>query len=253
MRAQPTPTESLLWQSLRNNQTGFHFYRQRPIDRFIVDFYCPSANLVIEVDGPIHQYSREEDALRIEFLESLGLTVLRFSSAQVEAHLPGVVDLITQALTARAIFLQANLAADWRAAMPDTRFDLVFAFAALHHLPSRRLRLDVLARVREALPPGGHFIHSEWQFHNSPKLVERIQPWERAGLNPADVEDGDALLDWRASGSSAGDVPALRYVHHFSVEELNELAAEAGFAILHSFHSDGAGGRLGLYQVWQLL
>jgi very-short-patch-repair endonuclease len=99
-RRSPTPAEDRLWQRLRNRQIeGLKFRRQHPIDRFIVDFYCVEAALVIEVDGPIHEYSPEQDAVRQEFLESLGLWVLRFTNERVMDDLDGVVAEITAAAT----------------------------------------------------------------------------------------------------------------------------------------------------------
>jgi SAM-dependent methyltransferase len=123
-------------------------------------------------------------------------------------------------------------------------FDLILAFAVLHHLPGYQVRLQVLRKVRQLIAPSGNFIHSEWQFLNSPRLQARIQPWERAGLVSAQVDPGDYLLDWRRGGT------ALRYVHHFTTQELSELAAQSGFSISHTFLSDGQGGKLGLYQWW---
>lgn len=129
--------------------------------------------------------------------------------------------------------------ADWPASFP-----LIVSFATLHHIPSRNLRLQLLQTVRELLAPGGRFILSNWQFLNSPKLRGRVQPWERIGLTEADVDEGDYLLDWKRGGEG------LRYVHQFSEAELNALAEATGFRVVESFHSDGEGGRLGLYQVW---
>jgi len=123
-------------------------------------------------------------------------------------------------------------------------FDYVFAFAVLHHLPSSSLRREVVSAVQRLLAPSGRFIHSEWQFLSSPRLRQRIQPWESAGLSPLDVETGDYLLDWRGGGYS------LRYVHHFDLTELEALAAQTGFSILHTFLADGENHQLGLYQVW---
>jgi SAM-dependent methyltransferase len=122
---------------------------------------------------------------------------------------------------------------------------LVTCFASLHHIPSRELRLNILRQVHQLLPPGGRFILSNWQFLNSEKLKSRIQPWETVGLSAADVDEGDYLLDWRAGGSG------LRYAHHFSAEELGQLAAKTGFSVEESFLSDGENGRLGLYQTWR--
>jgi very-short-patch-repair endonuclease len=95
MRHEPTPAEKQLWQKLRNKQIlGFKFRRQHSIDRFIVDFYCSEVGLVVEVDGEIHEYTQEEDRLRQDFLESLGLRVLRFTNAEVLTSMDGVLQVI---------------------------------------------------------------------------------------------------------------------------------------------------------------
>ncbi|MCL1463759.1 endonuclease domain-containing protein [Argonema galeatum] len=84
MRREPTPAEQKLWEKLRNKQfLGYKFRRQHTIDRFIVDFYCGQAHLVVEVDGSVHDYTQEEDAIRQEFLESLELRVIRFTNSEV--------------------------------------------------------------------------------------------------------------------------------------------------------------------------
>ncbi len=124
-------------------------------------------------------------------------------------------------------------------------FSLVTAFAVLHHIPSHPLRLQFVRQALALLAPGGKFILSNWQFLNSPRLRSRLQPWQKANLQPSDVDEGDYLLDWRRGGEG------LRYAHHFSSLELAQLAAEAGFRVEESFLSDGEGGNLGLYQVWR--
>jgi very-short-patch-repair endonuclease len=91
-RHEPTPAERVLWERLRRNQVaGVQFRRQHPIDRFIVDFYCGAAMLVVEVDGPIHDTTVEEDAARQQFLEALGLRVLRFTNEEVLNQTDAVV------------------------------------------------------------------------------------------------------------------------------------------------------------------
>ncbi|MBU2611509.1 MAG: methyltransferase domain-containing protein, partial [Chloroflexi bacterium] len=100
---------------------------------------------------------------------------------------------------------------------------LITAFAVLHHIPGTHLRLSILNKVHSLLAEGGRFIHSEWQFLNSPRLRERIQDWGQIGLAAADVEINDYLLDWRRGGRG------LRYVHHFDETELNALAAASRF------------------------
>jgi hypothetical protein len=108
------------------------------------------------------------------------------------------------------------------------------------------LRRQVLRKARAMLAPAGRFIHSEWQFLNSPRLTSRIQSWEAIGLSDSDVDPGDTLLDWRQGGAG------LRYVHHFSIDELEQLAEATDFKIVETFLSDGENKRLGLYQVWQV-
>ncbi len=129
--------------------------------------------------------------------------------------------------------------------------DAVFAFAVLHHLPGRETREALLREVRAILrsstKAGAVFIHSEWRFLASPRLAARCLPWERAGMTSAEVDPGDYLLDWRRGGTG------LRYVHHFSEEELADLAAASGFHVGETFYSDGENGRLGLYQRWSCL
>ncbi len=99
MRHSPTSTEDQLWQRLRNHQPcGVKFRRQHTIDRFIVDFYCAEIRLIIEVDGPVHQYTPEEDAIRQAFLENAGMRVLRFTNEQVQTNVESVLAEIGTAL-----------------------------------------------------------------------------------------------------------------------------------------------------------
>jgi len=152
---------------------------------------------------------------------------------------------------APATFIRADLAsADWDkkiVASLTKPFDLVTAFATLHHIPGLEMRLNILNKVHALLPTGGRLIHSEWQFMKSEKLKDRIQPWEDAGLSQEEVDDGDFLLDWRSGGRG------LRYVHHFYEAELEALAAASRFRVRQTFRSDGTNGLLGLYQVWETI
>lgn len=144
-----------------------------------------------------------------------------------------------------AHFQQANLTtADWDEELPG-QYDLILAFALLHHIPGKELRLQMLEKLRARLAPGGRFMHSNWQPLNSIRLKTRIQPWEKIGLSATDVDEGDYLLDWRRDGQG------LRYVHQYVEAELAELAREAGFGVAETYYSDGEGGRLGLYGVWE--
>jgi very-short-patch-repair endonuclease len=99
MRREPTPAEAVLWGRLRNRQLcGVKFRRQHVIERFVVDFYSAAPGLVIEVDGPIHEYTQEEDGIRQSYLEGLGLRVLRFSNVEVLRETDAVLDVIADAV-----------------------------------------------------------------------------------------------------------------------------------------------------------
>jgi tRNA (uracil-5-)-methyltransferase TRM9 len=153
---------------------------------------------------------------------------------------------LTQKSSLHVQFRSADLASpDWDVALPRNKFQYVLAFAVLHHIPGEQLRTQILHKARRLLEYNGLFVHSEWQFLNSPRLVTRIQPWSTLRLSEIEVDPGDYLLDWRHGGSG------LRYVHFFQAGELQRMAESSGFHILDSFYSDGMGERLGLYQTWQ--
>ncbi len=93
--------EQKLWSRLRGKQVlGIQFYRQKPIGNFIVDFYAPTKRLVIEVDGGHHLDTAQAsyDRRRSEYLEKLGLKVLRFDDRQVLLELDSVVQVIFRAI-----------------------------------------------------------------------------------------------------------------------------------------------------------
>ncbi len=166
----------------------------------------------------------------------------------MDFSLPLLRDAEVQSNDFSARFMQVDLTqltafSDQRLAVGD--WSLITAFAVLHHIPSTELRLDLLRVAYDLLRSDGMFVHSNWQFLNSEKLRARIQPWEAAGISPSEVDPGDYLLDWRSGGDG------LRYVHHFDEKELAELAHLSGFQIANTYYSDGEGGRLGLYQIWE--
>lgn len=104
LRKNMTDAERLLWAKIRRKQIkGYQFYRQRTIGNYIVDFYCPKANVVIEVNGGQH-YSEEGtkfDNLRDKQLADLGLRVLRFSNMDVLQDIDGVIEYIYDYLKPR--------------------------------------------------------------------------------------------------------------------------------------------------------
>ncbi|MEL6606591.1 MAG: endonuclease domain-containing protein [Cyanobacteria bacterium J06614_10] len=99
LRNRSTQGEIILWQKLKNSQMmGYDFDRQKPIDQFIVDFYCKSLALAIEIDGPIHDSAEAQayDKERQAHLEGLGIRFLRFKDEAVKKHPNAICQTIAQ-------------------------------------------------------------------------------------------------------------------------------------------------------------
>jgi len=112
LRKEHTGAEKALWQVIKGRRLcGVKFRRQHVIDRFVVDFFSPEIDLIIEVDGEVHEFSVDEDRARQHFLELLGFTVLRFSNDEVQNDISEVIQQITgyiQTFKSKAISLQGN-------------------------------------------------------------------------------------------------------------------------------------------------
>jgi very-short-patch-repair endonuclease len=103
-RRTQTSAEAKLWRVLRNRAlNGWKFRRRHAIDRFIVDFACIEARLIVEVDGATHSTDAEiaRDAARTEMLELCGFALLRIPNADIHEHLEGVRETILAALERR--------------------------------------------------------------------------------------------------------------------------------------------------------
>lgn len=98
LRKNLTPAEAFLWRHLKAKKLeGKRFNRQHSIKNYIVDFYCASEKLVIELDGAVHYtpQAQEYDAKRTEILNELGYTVIRFENKMVFENLESVLSEIS--------------------------------------------------------------------------------------------------------------------------------------------------------------
>ena len=82
-RQNPTEAEYIMWQFLRKNKHGYKFVRQKPIFRFIVDFYCRKLLLAIEIDGGSHNKKKNYDLERDKYLLNANIKTLRFTNDEV--------------------------------------------------------------------------------------------------------------------------------------------------------------------------
>ncbi len=95
LRKKMTLSEVLLWNELKHKRMlGFDFDRQRPINDYIVDFYCKELKLAIEIDGDTHIYRDDEDDERQKKLEELGVHFLRFDDIEVKKSMTNVLRVI---------------------------------------------------------------------------------------------------------------------------------------------------------------
>lgn len=96
LRNQSTLSEVLLWNKLKQKQMkGFSFLRQKPVDNFILDFYCKDLKLAIEIDGESHIGKEETDLERQKIIESYGIIFLRFSDLEIKNNMNGVLEKIS--------------------------------------------------------------------------------------------------------------------------------------------------------------
>jgi very-short-patch-repair endonuclease len=105
LRANLTDAEQKLWRALRRNQIGnFNFRRQHPLGPYTLDFYCPQLLLGIEVDGGQHneKLRRTSDNRRTSWLESKGISVIRFWNNEVLQNLDGVLSEINRVVVPRS-------------------------------------------------------------------------------------------------------------------------------------------------------
>ena len=131
---------------------------------------------------------------------------------------------------------------DWQSEFGD--FDVVVALAVMHHIPSFAARSTFLRAAANCLAPSGVLILSNWRFAHNARMRKKIIPWHQVGLNDADVESGDYLLDWKKDGQVG-----YRYAHQLDEDEMVELAQVAGLKIIEQFHADGREGDLSMYSV----
>lgn len=124
------------------------------------------------------------------------------------------------------------------------KFDVIACLAALHHIPGRDNRVQLLQEMAGHLGKDGRLFLSTWQFLDSERQQRKIRDWSEVGLSASDVEVNDYLLTWQRDGFS------YRYACMIEATETAKLASAAHLDIIHQFRSDGQEGDLSLYTVF---
>jgi len=214
LRKEMTAAEGLLWQALRREQLGVKFRRQHPIGPYIADFYSWKAGLVVEVDGDSHftPESQEYDAARTEYLEALGLNVVRVTNEDVfhrrEAVLEHIFEATQEATPSEDHYCQ------WRRAATLEVGDIVFT-----PLWSPRHRGDERRR---------------------PPVDGRNKREERRGEASLDVGEG-----WSEVYLQPAEIIAIEYME--TEEEVYDLEVEGAHSFLTevcAVHNCGSGTTL---------
>jgi very-short-patch-repair endonuclease len=92
LRHNTTNAEKVMWSRLQKSQLGVKFRRQQSIGPYIVDFFCPSKRIVIEIDGKVHNKSKDYDQYRTSYLNALDIEVIRFKNEEVLSSIDSVLE-----------------------------------------------------------------------------------------------------------------------------------------------------------------
>ena len=98
LRREMTPAEKILWKHLKANRlNGLHFRRQQVVHGYYLDFYCHQHELIVEVDGDIHDLQEDYDAEREAYLRLLGFQIIRLTNDEITKNLNSVLQKIVEA------------------------------------------------------------------------------------------------------------------------------------------------------------
>jgi tRNA (uracil-5-)-methyltransferase TRM9 len=131
----------------------------------------------------------------------------------------------------------------WSSRLSGRQFDIILVLAVLHHIPAYSNRLAILQRLGERLATHGRLVVSTWQFTSSVRMRRKIVRWEQVGLDPAGLEPGDHLLDWKRGGLG------YRYCHLVDRAELERLVSDSGLVLVETFRAGGKEGDLSLFGI----
>jgi 5-methyltetrahydrofolate--homocysteine methyltransferase len=192
MRKNPIEAEDKLWQAIRDRKLEYKFRRQHPIDKFIADFVCIEAKLIIEVDGEIHSTQKEYDNARTYILNDIGYRIIRFSNKDVLNNFLIVLEKIKEELKPLSLAEGLGVRSDYIGCFALTTgigIDAHVARFEADHDDYNAIMLKALAdRLAEAF---AELMHKKvrreiWGYasHENLKTEELIKE-EYAGIRPA--------------------------------------------------------------------
>ncbi|WP_342597452.1 type ISP restriction/modification enzyme [Cyanobacterium aponinum UTEX 3222] len=221
LRKKQTPTEKILWECLRGNRLlDFKFRRQHNIGSFIVDFYCHSAKLVIEIDGKIHEEleQKEKDKNRDEWLKNHGLKVLRIKNEDILNNLENTLNIIVENLLSSPVGEGQGVRAN-----DITKEDIFYYVYAVLHNPKYREKYELnLKREFPRIP----FYDDFWQWVNwGKKLMDLHLNYEK--IEPYNLKRIDVALSRNSSPKRQEEIKAKlkadKVKHQIIIDEMTIL------------------------------
>jgi SAM-dependent methyltransferase len=188
------------------------------------------------------RHRREAAYLGVDASEELVARCRRQEAGRRSQVAEFVVADITQPEWVSSLSLSSDLGSTQDAPGKGT-FDCVLMLAMLHHIPGRQVRARIVRQGRELLAPRGYLIISTWQFMDNERMLKKIVPWNKVGIDEQELEPGDVLLSWKRGGIG------LRYCHWIEEDQVRSLATQAGLSIVKTFRAGGREGNLSLYSV----
>lgn len=129
--------------------------------------------------------------------------------------------------------------------LPHKKYHLITLFGVLHHIPSLKLREQLLHTLGGALTSGGHLVLTAWQFLNEERFLKKQIHPTLVNVNPEELEEGDYIIDWLRGLSGH------RYCHFTNDDEMEKLVRASGLTFRERYNADGKSGNLNAYIILQ--
>lgn len=165
--------------------------------------------------------------------ELLQVAKIRHTNQQIQAQLVKL-DLVELLLTGKLLV-----------ELKPFKPDFISALGLLHHIPSLKLRAQLMADLGQVVNENGYLTFTTWNFLENKRFKKKIMDPAKFDLNPDELEENDVILDWQRGQT------AHRYCHYTDRTELQQLIHTSDLKKISQFKADGKNGKLNTYTVLQ--
>ncbi len=195
LRKNQTEAEIIFWELVRNKKLlGLKFRRQHQIGHYIVDFYCHSERLIIELDGEVHNTpeQKKKDGIRVKYLKSLGNRILRFNNAELFENTENVLKTIEKSLSCK----KEGFSPIGR----DGREGGITTVTTIKKLAAYHQYYAVNKAVESTLRASGYLVNKNGTFHDL-KVTERPESYGLTSVDTQPAGDRKGGVVWHTQGS----------------------------------------------------